>query len=254
MPDPAITAHLRILDNLQAVGHHLITDLGHQDALPPDFTLACRGWLLHQLSTLALHQQVITARGGLSRRVAMYDDILYTLSEDRDLIVYHAPQSDHAPMLRAMSERISAVRRILLDFTPQPGSSQPDPIATGLAHLIQLSTGPMSTPGAMAGLVGWWTHLHNSAIALDLDTHRLSLGVEGATQLVAALAEVGAPLGHLRRDITVSWGSARGVSPRSGPPEVWLCAPSNKACFVEILHKVPAMTARSPQNTPLIRR
>ena len=249
MPDPAITAHLRILDNLQVVGHRLITDLSNQGALSPGFALACRGWLLQQLRSLILHQQVITASGGLSRRVAMYDDILYTLSEDRDLSIYPLSRSAPPPVLQAMSERIFAVRRVLLDFTPQPGSSQPDPIATGLAHLIELSAGPMSVPGALAGLVGWWTHLCCTTITLDLDTHRLSLGVEGAAQLVTALADVHAPLGHLRRDITVSWGSARGVSPRSGPPIVHLCDPANKAVFYDILHKVPAMTARSAQDT-----
>ncbi len=249
MPDPAITAHLRILDSLQAVAHQLITDLSRQGVLPPDFPLACRGWLLRQLRILTLNQQVITAHGGLSRRVAMYDDILYVLREDRDLIRYRAPHAVPAPVLQAMSERIDAVRRILLDFTPQPGRPRPDPVATGLAHLTQLSVGPMSVPGALASLIGWWTHLHRSTVALDLDTHRLSLGVEGAAHLVAALAAVRAPLGHLRRDITVSWGSARGVSPRSGPPEVLLCDSARKADFLDILHMVPAMTARPMQDT-----
>lgn len=253
MPDPAINAHLRILDNLQAVSHRLITDLVRQDALPPSFALACRGWLLSQLRTLTLNQQVITASGGLSRRVAMYDDILYALCADHDLIIYRTPQPDPALLLQAMSARIRAIRRILLDFTPPPGTP-PGPVATGLAHLIQLESGPMSVPGALAGLVGWWTHLRCGAVELDLDTQRLTLGVEGAALLVTALAEVCAPLGHLRRDIYVSWGSARGIAPQAGPPTVRLCDAEDKAAFVDILCRVPAMTAQAVQDTPMSRR
>ncbi|MFT5686170.1 MAG: hypothetical protein ACI8RZ_007126 [Myxococcota bacterium] len=244
MPDPAITAHLRILDNLQAVVHRLIVDLVRQQALPPAFTLACRAWLLSQLRALTLQQQAIVASGGLGRRVAMYDDILYALCQDRDLIAYRSSEPDPAMLLRVMSDRLDVISHILLDFTPPPGKPLPSPAAAGLSHLLQQEAGPLSVPGALAGLIGWWTHLRSGTIELDLRTHSLSLNVEGAPLLVNALIEAGSPLGHLGGDIHVTWGHARGVAPRSGSPEVRLCDSADKARFVRLLQQVHTMTAR----------
>jgi hypothetical protein len=249
MFDPAVKAHLRILDNIQAAIHRLITELVQAQSLPPRFPLACRGWLLSQLRTLTLHQQAIVASAGLGRRVGLYDDILLALCQDRDLILHRAQGPDPALLLQALSGRLDEIQAILLDFTPSPGRSTPSAEATGLAHLLQLEAGPLSMPGALAGLVGWWTHLSGGTIALDLDTRRLSLGVPGDAVLVRVLADLAAPLRYLGGDIHVTWGHARGIVPRSGPPAIRLCDSASKACFVGLLGQVPALTVPAARDT-----
>jgi len=250
MFDPVITAHLRILDNLQTVVQRLITDLAHQQALPTSFTLACRAWLLNHMRTLALHQQTIAAGGGLGRRVAVYDDILYALCRDRDLIIYRAREPDTVRILRSMAERIEEIRQILLGFTPLPGRPYSPAEGACLAHLIQQESGPLSVPGALAGLAGWWTLIRSGSIELDLTTHQLTLNVAGSEILVNALVQANSTLCHLGNDIHVSWGAARGLVPRIGHPEVYLCDTTNKAMFLDILHGVRFLTARPPRDTP----
>ena len=246
MLDPILCAHMRILDNLQQATQQALAAMLHPGTVPLSFSLACRSWLLDQLRRLALQQQSIAASRGWSRRVGMYDDMLYALCQDHDLVRYHAPCLESGALRRALVCRVDEMRAIVQGFTPH--QERPPCCGSPRSPLHALEAGPLSAPGALAGLVGWWIQLHGGTIELDAMTHQLHLSVEGSAALVDALIDAQAPLRYLRCDILISWRSARGLMPRSGPPTIILCEATDQEAFRAILDRLPSLTAHPPQD------
>ena len=257
MIDPVNTAHLHILANLLAALQQLLLSVSAHQPLPPSLALTCRSWLLSRMRQLALHLQSTAAAGGLSRRVAMYDDMLYILVRDHDLSLYRSPDQNSAPILAALTQRVDEIRDLLLGFSPLSNTPLITPgEAACFSQLTAQAAGPMSVSGAVAGLVGWWTMLRGGWVELDLSPQgrHLNLNVACSPALVQTMASAGSDLRHLGLDIHIAWGGARGVITESGVPEVLLCDADCEIQFRGLMNAACFLTNSTVQDTDASRR
>lgn len=253
MLDPTLCAHMRILDNLQTATQQALMATAGSAQFSLAFSLACRRWLLDQLGQLALQQLSAAASRGQSRRAAMYDDMLYALCRNRRLIWRQGAPPETWNVLQSIRTSLDEMRAILRGFTPcleQPGPWLDDAERSRLQHQ---EAGPLSSPGALAGLVGGWVRWQRGSVELDVMTHRLELSVDGSDALVGVLIDARAPLRYLGCDILIAWGTARGLMPCSGSPAIILCEATDQKIFQAILSQLPTLTAHPPQDKILNR-
>lgn len=235
MLDPVLSAHMRILDNLQ---------LATQRALdvtpcPRTFSQSCRSWLRAQLRQLALVQQSTAASYGHSRRVAMFDDMLYALSGRQ------APASC-AALSSSMRGSIDEMRAIIRGFTPRLGAPPARYHDTACAILHTLEAGPLSPHGALAGLVRWWLQHQHGWIDLDAETRQLRRCAGRSTSPLAARIDAQVPC--------TSWAAACGspggrpaLSCRASASPAHLEA-TDQVCFHLLLACRLTLTGNPPQD------